>query len=69
MSELQLGPKGVSPVLRAEFTYEFNKPFNVGVLTTQFGNTVTGSTALIGTPQQEVQYRNQISMLLGVDYN
>ncbi len=39
MVELKLGPKNVSPVLRTEFTYEFDKPFNKYVVNTPFGAT------------------------------
>lgn len=69
MTELKFGPKDVSPVLRVEATYEFDKPFNRGVITTAFGEVETGTPALIGTDAQMITERDVVSLLLGVDYN
>jgi hypothetical protein len=69
MSEVRLGPKSVSPVLRLEATYEFDKPFNKGVITTPFGQTAVGTPALVTTVENGVARRDVWSALVGVDYN
>lgn len=69
LSEIKLGPKSVSPVLRLEATYEFNKPFNKGVVTTPFATTASGTSALITTVDAGVAFRNVSSFLVGFDYN
>ena len=71
MTELKLGRKGVSPVLRLEATYEFNKPFNKGVIDDPFipGDVSAGTPALITTRDDTVAYRDQISLLVGFDFN
>lgn len=70
MVELPLGPKGVTPVVRMEMSYEFDKPFNVGVYDPGIpGTTVaSGSSALIA-PASAVQQRDQWSVMVGFDYN
>ena len=50
MRELKLGPKDVSPVMRLEFSYEFDKPFNKASVVTPFGEVETGTTALVIDP-------------------
>lgn len=67
--ELRFGPKSVSPVVRIEASYEFDKPFNKGRIVTPFGEEATGSTALITTVDQGVERRDVFSTLVGVDYN
>ena len=71
MSELKFGPKSVSPVLRLEATYEFDKAFNRQVINDPFipGLLAKGSPALIATKADMVTHRDQISTLIGVDYN
>ena len=68
MAELPMGPKEITPVLRAEFTYEFDKPFNRSSAITMFGNEVEGSAALIVDPSRGVTERDQISFMIGADY-
>ena len=68
MVEWRLGPKDVSPVLRSEFSYEFDKPFNRAIATTVFGNSEEGTAALIVDPSRGVAERDQISFMIGADY-
>ena len=80
MTELQLGPKGVSPVLRAEFSYEFDKPFNrskvvtvtnpvyLGGPNTTIIDSSKGSGALIVDPTRGVAREDQVSVMVGADY-
>lgn len=68
MVEWQLGPKEVSPVLRTEFAYEFDKPFNRAVATTLFGTREEGTAALIVDPSRGVTERDQVSFMIGADY-
>lgn len=68
MTELQLGPKNVSPVLRIESTFEFQKPFNKRLVNTPFGTSELGSPALIIDPSEAITKRNQWSVLVGADY-
>ncbi|RJF88870.1 hypothetical protein D3874_19375 [Oleomonas cavernae] len=68
MVEWPLGPKEVSPVLRAEFSYEFDKPFNCAIATTMFGNQEEGAAALIVDPSRGVTERDQLSFMIGADY-
>ncbi|PWR17858.1 hypothetical protein DKG75_22225 [Zavarzinia compransoris] len=68
MAEWQLGPKGVSPVLRTEFAYEFDKPFNRAVATTVLGTREEGTAALIVDPARGVAERDQMSFMIGADY-
>lgn len=68
MRELKLGPKNVSPVMRMEFSYEFDKPFNRASVTTPFGEVETGTTALVIDPDQSIVERDQWSLMLGFDY-
>jgi len=71
MRELKFGPKQVSPVLRLEVTYEFDKAFNRQVIKDPFipGQVAVGTPALIGTKADTITYRDQISTLIGLDYN
>ncbi len=71
MSELKFGPKSVSPVLRLEVAHEFDKAFNRQVINDPFipGLSAKGTPALIGTKADMVTYRDQISTLIGFDYN
>ncbi|MBV45158.1 MAG: hypothetical protein CML87_04855 [Rhodobiaceae bacterium] len=71
MSELKFGPKKVSPVLRLEVTYEIDKAFNRQVIKDPFipGLVAVGTPALIGTKADTITYRDQISTLIGLDYN
>ena len=68
MVELKLGPKNVSPVLRAEFSYEFDKPFNASRVTTPFGEVENGTAALVIDPSLSIVKRDQWSLMVGVDY-
>lgn len=71
MSELKFGRKKVSPVLRMEATYEFDKAFNRRVIDDPFipGQVAVGTPALIGTKADTVTHRDQISTLIGFDFN
>ncbi|WP_291075499.1 hypothetical protein [Hyphomonas sp.] len=71
MTELRLGPKDVSPVLRLEASYEVDKPFNRGVIDDPFipGQQAVGTPALISTRADSVAYRDQISVMAGFDFN
>ncbi|NOZ65412.1 MAG: hypothetical protein GXP00_02765 [Alphaproteobacteria bacterium] len=68
ISELRLGPKNVSPVLRTEFSYEFDKPFNTSRVITPFGEEENGTTALVSAPSSSIVFRDQWSVMVGVDY-
>ena len=71
MSEFKFGPKKVSPVLRLEATYESDKAFNRQVIDDPFipGQVAKGTPALIGTKADTVTHRDQISTMIGFDYN
>ena len=71
MTEIRLGGKGVSPVLRLEAAYEFDKPFNKGTIDDPFipGQVIVGTPALITTREDAVAERDQVSLLIGVDFN
>jgi len=83
MVELPMGPKAVSPVVRMEGSYEFNKPFNRSVVNTvsypaalgapapanySIAGTASGSGALLIDPSRAVARRNQASAMVGFDY-
>lgn len=68
IGELKLGPKNVSPVIRAEFSYEFDKPFNVSQAMTPFGTVAQGTGALVLDPSVAIVKRDQWQAMLGVDY-
>ena len=71
MSEWKFGPKNVSPVLRLEVAHELDKAFNRQVIEDPFipGQVAMGTPALIGTKADTVTHRDQISILIGFDYN
>jgi len=71
MSQWKFGPKNVSPVLRFEFNHEFDKAFNRQVIKDPFipGQVAMGTPALIGTKADTVTHRDQISTMIGFDYN
>jgi hypothetical protein len=71
MSEWKFGRKQVSPVLRLEATYEFDKAFNRQVINDPFipGQVAIGTPALIGTKADTVTHRDQISTVIGFDFN
>jgi len=71
MNQWKLGPKNVSPVLRFEFNHEFDKAFNRLVIKDPFipGQVAMGTPALIGTKADTVTHRDQISTMIGFDYN
>jgi hypothetical protein len=71
MSQWKFGPKNVSPVLRFEFNHEFDKAFNRLVIEDPFipGQVAMGTPALIGTKADTVTHRDQISTMIGFDYN
>ena len=71
LRELKFGPKNVSPVLRLEVTYEIDKAFNRQVIKDPFipGLLAVGTPALIATKEDAITYRDQISTLIGFDYN
>lgn len=82
MVEMPLGPKGVTPVLRAEFSYEFAKPFNRSTVawvsnpaTVGLGGVVPvtrgadpGFAGLISDPTNGIVRRDQTSLMVGADY-
>jgi hypothetical protein len=71
MNQWKLGPKNVSPVLRFELNHEFDKAFNRLVIKDPFipGQVAMGTPALIGTKADTVTHRDQISTMIGFDYN
>ena len=71
MSQWKFGPKNVSPVLRFELNHEFDKAFNRLVIEDPFipGQVAMGTPALIGTKADTVTHRDQISTMIGFDYN
>jgi len=81
MVEWPWGPKDVSPVFRAEVSYEFDKPFNRSRVVTiadpsTFGipapaavGSAQGSGALIVDPSRGIANNDQISVMVGGDYN
>ena len=71
MSEWKFGRKQVSPVIRLEATYEFDKAFNRQVIADPFipGQVAIGTPALVGTKADTVTHRDQISTLLAFDFN
>ena len=81
MVELPMGPKGVTPVVRMEGSYEFYKPFNRSMVNTvanpstlglgpnvNIPGTASGSGALLVDPSRDIAHRNQLSTMVGVDY-
>ena len=68
MRELRLGRKEVSPVLRTEMTYEFDKPFNSNRVATGFGRRESGSPALVTDPLEAIVKRDVWSTMIGMDY-
>lgn len=67
--ELKMGRKNVSPVLRFEFSYEFEKPFQLANAPTPFGTmTGTGVGSLAVPIGDSVVEKDQNSLLIGVDY-
>ncbi len=50
MVELPLGPKGVTPVLRTEFSYEFAKPFNAANVPWVSNLNTVPAVAALGIP-------------------
>jgi hypothetical protein len=71
MSEWKFGRKQVSPVLRLEATYEFDKAFNRQLINDPFipGQVAVGTPALIGAKADTVTHRDQISTVIGFDFN
>jgi hypothetical protein len=51
---LQMGPRGVAPVLRVEASYEFNKAFN--------------NNRLVSNDENSVSYHDFLSVMVGEDY-
>ena len=68
MMELKFGRKDVSPVLRVEMTYEFDKPFNSNLVPTGFGSLESGTPALTTDPAVAIVERDVWSTMIGVDY-
>ena len=68
MMELKFGRKDVSPVLRVEMTYEFDKPFNSNLVPTGFGSLESGTPALTTNPAVAIVERDVWSTMIGVDY-
>ncbi len=70
MAEFEFGPKDVSPTLRLEMAYEFNKPFNRSVAADPFvpGATVSGSNALVIAPSLAYTESDVLSTMIGFDY-
>jgi len=71
MAKWRFGPKNVSPVMRVEASYEFDKAFNKGTIANPFvpGDVSVGTPALITTQEDTVGERDQISLMVGLDYN
>jgi len=68
MRELKWGPKDVSPVLRLEMSYEFDKPFNSNLVATPFGALESGTPALTTDPSEAIVERDVWSTMIGMDY-
>jgi hypothetical protein len=73
LTMIQLPPKNVSPVLRVEFKYEFDRWLNT---VTPIPNTACGlsfppflCTPTIASPFFDVKRRDQFGYLIGLDYN
>jgi hypothetical protein len=68
MMDWKWGPKDVSPVLRMEMSYEFDKPFNSNLVATPFGVLESGSPALTTDPSEAIVKRDVWSTMIGMDY-
>lgn len=68
MKEITLGRKQVSPVLRVEASYEFDKPFNNMVTETGFNNQGVGSAALVTQPENAISTSDQVGLMVGFDF-
>lgn len=68
IKELAIGRKQVSPVLRMEASYEFDKPFNRQVTNTGYANEGVGSAALIVSPEEAISYSDQVGLMVGFDF-
>ena len=68
MMDWKWGSKDVSPVLRMEMSYEFDKPFNSNLVATPFGKLESGSPALTTDPFEAIVQRDVWSTMIGMDY-
>ncbi|MDE0988511.1 MAG: hypothetical protein OSA83_04705 [Pseudomonadales bacterium] len=68
MMDWRWGRKDVSPVLRMEMSYEFDKPFNSNLVATPFGKLESGSPGLVTDPAQAIVERDVVSTMIGMDY-
>jgi len=68
MMEWKWGRKAVSPVLRMETSYEFDKPFNSNSVATPFGLLESGSPGLVTDPAEAIVKRDVWSTMIGLDY-
>lgn len=68
IAEIGFGPRDVSPVLRVEFTKENDKAFNRAIVINSLGIKEQGTTALVALPSNSITYRDQYSLMIGVDY-
>lgn len=68
ISEIAFGRKQVSPVLRVEASYEFDKPFNKQVTETGYVNEGIGSAALITLPENAISFSDQVGIMVGFDF-
>ena len=66
--ELTIGRKQVSPVLRIEASYEFDKPFNNQVTDTGYLNQGVGSAALVTLPENAISFSDQVGIMAGFDF-
>jgi hypothetical protein len=67
---LSMGPKGTSPSFRTEFSYEFDKPFNKGIVVNPFipSQLEKGAVSNFVSPSGSVVERDVNSLMLGFDY-
>ncbi len=68
IKEIAIGRKQVSPVLRIEASYEFDKPFNNLVTNTGYANEGVGSAALIAMPEDAISTSDQVGIMAGFDF-
>lgn len=67
---MSFGPKGTGPTIRTEFSYEFDKPFNLSVVESAFvpGQMEKGSVANFFPASSTVVERDVSSLMIGFDY-
>ena len=67
---ISMGPKGTSPSIRTEVSYEIDKPFNKAVVVNPFisSQLEKGAVANFVSPSGSVVERDVTSLMLGFDY-